>query len=183
MILHQHKIVFGGSMGAGKTAAIQALSDIDVLTTEALNTDTNAHQKQLTTVGIDYGEISLDDTTQIGLYGTPGQDRFDFMWPIICQGALGAVILIDHSVQDPIADLSFYVSKFQAYTQTLVIGITHIDAKTDRSTGIYQEWLNQQPITPPIFFIDARIDKEVKLLVETLIINLELNPHSLTKTV
>ena len=83
MILHQYKIVFGGSMGAGKSSAIQALSDIPVLTTEALNTDTAAHQKMQTTVGIDYGEITLEDGLQIGLYGTPGQDRFDFMWSVI----------------------------------------------------------------------------------------------------
>ena len=58
MILQQYKIVFAGTMGAGKTAAIQTISQIQVLSTEALNTDTAAHQKALTTVGIDYGEIA-----------------------------------------------------------------------------------------------------------------------------
>ena len=96
-------------MGAGKSAAIQALSDIPVVTTEAVNTDTAAHHKFLTTVGIDYGEISLDDGTQIGLYGTPGQDRFDFMWSIVCKGAMGIVVLIDHSQADRLKDLEFYL--------------------------------------------------------------------------
>ena len=109
MILQQYKIVFGGTMGAGKSAAIQALSDIPVVTTEAVNTDTAAHHKFLTTVGIDYGEISLEDGTQIGLYGTPGQDRFDFMWSIVCKGAMGIVILIDHSQADRLKDLEFYL--------------------------------------------------------------------------
>lgn len=83
MILQQYKIVFGGTMGAGKSAAIKTLSDVAVISTEAVNTDTQAHSKLLTTVGIDYGEIKLDDDTKIGLYGTPGQDRFDFMWILI----------------------------------------------------------------------------------------------------
>ena len=57
MILQQYKIVFGGTMGAGKSAAIKTLSDVAVISTEAVNTDTQAHSKLLTTVGIDYGEI------------------------------------------------------------------------------------------------------------------------------
>ena len=80
MILHQYKIVFGGTMGSGKSTAIKALSEIEVLGTEALNTDIESHEKLLTTVGIDYGEITLDDGVKVGLYGTPGQDRFDFIW-------------------------------------------------------------------------------------------------------
>ena len=54
MIIQQYKIVFGGTMGAGKSSAIKALSEIDVLSTEALNTDLESHEKMLTTVGIDY---------------------------------------------------------------------------------------------------------------------------------
>ena len=57
MILQQYKIVFAGSMGAGKTEAIRSLSDIPVLSTEALNTDQERHSKLETTVGIDYGEV------------------------------------------------------------------------------------------------------------------------------
>ena len=84
MILQQYKIVFAGSMGAGKTEAIKSLSEIPVLATEAFNTDQAAHEKQQTTVGIDYGEITLEDGVKIGLYGTPGQTRFDFIWSVIC---------------------------------------------------------------------------------------------------
>ena len=55
MILQQYKIVFAGSMGAGKTEAIRSLSEVPVLATEAFNTDSQAHNKMQTTVGIDYG--------------------------------------------------------------------------------------------------------------------------------
>jgi hypothetical protein len=67
MILQQYKIVFAGSMGAGKTEAIKSLSEIPVLATEAFNTDSQAHNKMQTTVGIDYGEITLDDGVKIGM--------------------------------------------------------------------------------------------------------------------
>lgn len=103
MILQQHKIVFAGSMGAGKTEAIRSLSDIPVLLTEAFNTDQQSHNKMETTVGIDYGEVMLEDGIKIGLYGTPGQSRFDFIWSVICKGAIGAIILIDHTVANPLA--------------------------------------------------------------------------------
>lgn len=78
MILQRFKIVFAGGMGAGKTEAIRSLSEIPVLQTEAFNTDAQRHTKLETTVGIDYGEITLDENLTIGLYGTPGQSRFDF---------------------------------------------------------------------------------------------------------
>lgn len=65
MILQQYKIVFAGSMGAGKTEAIRSLSDIPVLLTEAFNTDQTSHQKLETTVGIDYGEVTLEDGLKI----------------------------------------------------------------------------------------------------------------------
>ena len=120
MILQQYKIVFGGTMGAGKSRAIKALSDIPVVSTEAVNTDLDAHSKYLTTVGIDYGEISLEDGTKIGLYGTPGQDRFDFMWTIVCKGAIGTVVLIDHSNPNRLKDLEFYLDAFQKYSNNIV---------------------------------------------------------------
>ena len=113
MILQKYKIVFGGTMGAGKTEAIKSLSEINVLSTEAYNTDEQSHSKTLTTVGIDYGEIKLDDGITVGLYGTPGQDRFDFVWSVICKGAIGAVVLIDHSKKTALDDLKFYHNSFR----------------------------------------------------------------------
>ncbi|ENV74878.1 hypothetical protein F944_02744 [Acinetobacter ursingii DSM 16037 = CIP 107286] len=114
MILQQYKIVFAGSMGAGKTEAIKSLSEIPVLATEAFNTDQAAHEKQQTTVGIDYGEITLEDGVKIGLYGTPGQTRFDFIWTVICEGAIGVILLIDHSVEAPLEELEAYLESFKS---------------------------------------------------------------------
>ena len=175
MILHEYKIVFGGTMGSGKSSAIQALSDIEVLKTEAFNTDVESHTKLETTVGIDYGEITLDDGLKIGLYGTPGQDRFKFMWPVICQGAIGTVVLIDHSSEHPLKDLDFYVKSFQSYTNDIVIGITHLDEKVDRTTAMYREWLNEHQYPYPLYFLDARLQDDVHLVVESLIASIEVN--------
>ena len=174
MILQQYKIVFGGTMGAGKSAAINALSDIPVVSTEAVNIDLDAHSKYLTTVGIDYGEISLEDGTKIGLYGTPGQDRFDFMWTIVCQGAIGTVVLIDHSNPDRLKDLEFYLDAFQKYSTNIVIGVTHIDEQNDQLLKIYYDWMSVNNRHHPLFAVDARQKDDVLLMMETLIASLEV---------
>ena len=175
MILHQYKVVFAGTMGAGKSEAIKSLSSIDVVSTEAVNTDTQSHSKMFTTVGIDYGELILEDGTKVGLYGTPGQERFDFIWNMICKGALGIIILIDHSIEQPIEHLNFYLNSFKAMSDNIVIGITHLDQKTAHTTAIYREWEEQgghQGL--PLFFIDARQKDDVLLLVEALIAHAEV---------
>ena len=174
MILQQYKIVFGGTMGAGKTAAIKSLSDIPVVSTEAVNTDLDAHSKYLTTVGIDYGEISLEDGTKIGLYGTPGQDRFDFMWTIVCKGAMGTVVLIDHSNPNRLKDLEFYLDAFQKYSNNIVIGVTHLDEKKEQLLKIYYDWMTINNCHFPLFAVDARQKDDVLFMIETLIASLEV---------
>ena len=175
MIIQQYKIVFAGTMGAGKTEAIRSLSDIPILLTEALNTDQESHSKPQTTVGIDYGEVTLDDGLIIGLYGTPGQERFDFIWSVICKGAIGAIILIDHTLENPIEELEHYLEVFQEYTEYIAIGITHADGDLYKSTYIYQEWLIKNDLYHPLFMIDARKKDDVKLLLEALITTIEIN--------
>lgn len=175
MLLQKYKIVFGGTMGAGKSSAIQILSDIPVVSTEAINTDLQMHSKALTTVGIDYGEIVLEDKTTIGLYGTPGQERFNFMWSIVCKGAIGTVILIDHSRTDRIKNLEFYLNSFKEYGQNIVIGITHLDEDKEQQLKIYRDWLNINQHDHPLFSVDARQKDDVLLMVETLIANVEVD--------
>ncbi len=174
MIIQQYKIVFGGTIGSGKSSAIKALSEIDVLSTEALNTDLESHEKMLTTVGIDYGEITLDDGVKVGLYGTPGQDRFDFIWAVICKGAIGTIVMIDHTAENPLIDLDQYVQAFQPFGNNIVIAITHIDRKPERTLSIYRDWLKARELNYPLFFVDARQQDDVLLLVETLIANVEV---------
>lgn len=175
MILQQYKIVFGGTMGSGKSTAIRALSEIEVAGSEAVNTDAEAHTKAHTTVGIEYGEITLGDGVKVGLYGTPGQDRFDFIWSVICKGAIGTILLIDHQAENPLEDLAHYIAAFRNTNQNIVIGITHVDEKIERPTLIYRDWLEQQDCNYPLFFVDARQQEDVLLLVEAMVSSTEVN--------
>ena len=167
MIIQQYKIVFAGSMGAGKTEAIKSLSEIPILETEAFNTDVQSHQKTQTTVGIDYGEITLDDGIKIGLYGTPG-------WSVICEGAIGVILLLDHNSSNPIAELESYLETFQNYNDNIAIGITHADENKESSLQQYRNWIKAKGLPYPLFFIDAREEEQILMMVESLIASLEV---------
>ena len=99
------KVVVAGPFAAGKTTFISALSEIPVLTSETAVTDETSNIKDHTTVALDFGRINVpavDDEPAIQLYlfGTPGQDRFDFMWDIAAQGMAGLVLLVDVTAPD-----------------------------------------------------------------------------------
>ena len=87
------KILISGPVSAGKTTFISTLSETPVINTDERATDEVAARKTHTTVALDFGELHLAETL-IYLYGTPGQERFDFMWEILAEGALGYLILV-----------------------------------------------------------------------------------------
>ena len=98
-----YRIVFAGPLGAGKTTAVAALSDVPPVTTEVANEEARAAGKETTTVAFDYGQVLLPSGDVVLLYGTPGQARFDFMWSIISENAIGAVILANNGRADAVA--------------------------------------------------------------------------------
>jgi len=89
------KIVVTGPFGAGKTTLIRTISDITVLATERDVSDSTRARKGETTVAMDFGRITVDGELVLYLFGTPGQDRFDFMWEVLGEGMLGYVVLLD----------------------------------------------------------------------------------------
>lgn len=89
------KIVVTGPFAAGKTTLIRTISEITVLSTEKDITDETRSRKAETTVAMDFGRITIDRDLVLYLFGTPGQDRFDFMWEILGEGMLGYILLVD----------------------------------------------------------------------------------------
>ncbi len=169
------KLVFAGSMGAGKTTAIGAISEIAPITTEAANTDRTEFDKEQTTVAMDYGEITLATGEKLRLYGTPGQVRFRFMWPILAAGALGAVILIDNSRPDPLADLALYVEAFRplARAGAIIVGVGRMDRCPRPSLEDYADRLADLDIVVPVMPADVRRRDDVLNLLEVLLQHIE----------
>jgi signal recognition particle receptor subunit beta len=170
----EHKIIFTGTTGAGKTTAIGAVSEIEPINTDVRNTDAQ-FSKAMTTAGLDYGELTLDNGEKLRLYGTPGQERFGFMWSILAKGALGVVILIDNSRADPIADLDKYVSGFRALIDegACVISIGRMAQHPTPGLEEYATHLAAQGVLCPIVEADVRDAAEVTQLVELLLLQLE----------
>ena len=174
-LAHEPKIVFAGPMGAGKTTAIRAISDIPPVSTEVNNTDQATCAKESTTVAMDYGQLTLEDGVVVRLYGTPGQQRFSFMWEILCQGSLGVVLLIDGSTPNAVGDLSTFVELFRRVSpdRPFVIGVGRVQAEDWQTLDRYGEVMDEHGVVAPIFGVDVRNRQDVLLLVETLISILE----------
>ena len=165
------KIIFAGPVGAGKTTAICAVSEVPTLTTDVAATDDTRDRKPTTTVAMDYGRISLGSGEKVHLYGTPGQDRFDFMWEILTKGGGGLILMVDNARKDPMADLRTYTEAFAQFIRDrrLVIGITRTDLKDDPTLDDYREMLDLSSLRVPVLAVDARRREDVVRLIETLI--------------
>ena len=129
--MSNYKIIFTGPVGAGKTTAIGSLSDIPVVGTDESASDMTINRKQTTTVAMDYGLMKLEGGERIHLYGTPGQERFNFMWNILTQGGIGLILLLDNTRADPFQDMRFFLTAFDEFISrtTLAIGVTRMGEK------------------------------------------------------
>lgn len=109
------KIVVTGPFGAGKTTFIKTISEITVLSTERDISDHTRDTKERTTVAMDFGRITIDETLVLYVFGTPGQERFDFMWSILAEGMLGFVLMVDRSRESSFDEAERILEAFRTY--------------------------------------------------------------------
>lgn len=154
------KIVVSGGFGVGKTTLVGTVSEIAPLRTEAAMTASgrevdDASQvatKTTTTVAMDFGKLTVEAGLVLYLFGTPGQDRFGFMWDDVALGALGAIVLVDTRRLDECYPAIDY---FEARSIPFVIACNHFDGSTHHDLSEIRLALDLAPEIP-IFMTDAR---------------------------
>jgi len=127
------KIVVTGPFAAGKTTLIRTISEITVLSTERGITDSTRARKAETTVAMDFGRITIDRDLVLYLFGTPGQERFDFMWEILGEGMLGYVVLVDAERADSLAEAAGILDAFRRMARVPYV------VALNRSSGLAEE--------------------------------------------
>lgn len=173
--MSQYKIIFTGPVGAGKSTAIAAISDVPPVKTDAAASDMTKTRKAATTVAMDYGVMNLEGGEKIHLYGTPGQERFDFMWEILINGGIGLVLLLDNTRPDPFQDMKFFLDAFRKFIDetSVAIGVTQMDLNNRHTIEDYHMQLKALDLNPPVFSVDARKKHDVSLLVQSLMYTLD----------
>ena len=122
------KIVVTGPFAAGKTTLIRTISEITVLSTEKDITDHTRSRKSETTVAMDFGRITIDRDLVLYLFGTPGQDRFDFMWEILGEGMLGYILLLDATRQDSLEESIGILAAFRRMAKVpFVVALNRVE--------------------------------------------------------
>ena len=160
------KIVISGGFGVGKTTFVGTISDIPPLTTEAAMTGMavgvddrgQVSTKTTTTVAMDFGRVAVDRSLVLYLFGTPGQDRFGFMWDDLLTGALGAIVLVDTRRLD---DCFAAIDYFEDRQIPFVVVLNRFDGQLIHTVDAVRAALQLDPDVP-IVTTDARNRQNVK---------------------
>jgi uncharacterized protein len=165
-------------MGAGKTTAIESLSEIEVVRTEANNSERHIADKPTTTVALDYGEIVIGGEDKVRLYGIPGQRRFDFMWSILKKRAKGMILLVNSDAPDPIGEMLAFLDEFRELYDRggVVVGVSRADVIAGPTLAEYSDALDRTNpgLVIPVFTVDPRDRDQMENVLLALVVNIEM---------
>jgi signal recognition particle receptor subunit beta len=165
-------------MGAGKTTAIESLSEIEVVRTEANNSERHIADKPTTTVALDYGEIVIGGEDKVRLYGIPGQKRFDFMWSILKKRAKGMILLVNNDAPDPIGEMLSFLDEFRELYDRggVIVGVSRADVIAGPTLAEFSDALERTNpgLVIPVFTVDPRERDQMENLLLALVVNIEM---------